>query len=82
MEKRIMSNWFSDASNGGEFNKNVEIASRFDGLFNLWKKVVRFDEKEGYTSYWEVIGVFEDEGKAKAGKEAYRAQIKAAKAAK
>ena len=76
-----MNNWFADASTG-DFNKNVEIAGRFDGNFNLWRKVVIVEEDGAFTQFWEVIGVFADENLAKAGKEAYRQQIKLAKAAK
>jgi len=55
-----MSNWFMDKITDGN-GDNVEVAGRFDGKFNLWRRKVDFSRKDGFTSYWEVIGVFNSE---------------------
>jgi hypothetical protein len=41
-----------------DFNKAHEIKDRFDGSFNLWQQVTIFDKVEGFTQYWQVVGVF------------------------
>lgn len=62
-----MSNWFMDKITNGN-SDNLEVAKRFDGKFNLWRRHVDFSTKNGFTSYWEVVGVFDTEKQGLAGK--------------
>lgn len=55
-----MSNWFMDKIMEKN-EENSDVAKRFDGKFNLWRRHVDFSRKDGFTSYWEVIGVFNTE---------------------
>lgn len=67
------SNWFIDNLNSSKFDDNVEIKQRgVDHLFNLWRKYINFDAKEGFSSGWEVIGVYETLEEAKEAKEKIR----------
>lgn len=67
--------WFTDALTN-DFNKNVEVASRFDGKYNLWRKVIHLSEDGSFSQFWEVIGVFDDEETAKEEKEEMRKRNK------
>lgn len=66
--------WFKDALTG-DFNKNVEIAGRYDGKFNLWQKVVELHEDGSLSQYWEVINVFDTEKEANEALEAIRKAV-------
>lgn len=67
--------WFTDALTN-DFNKNVEVAPRFDGKYNLWRKVVQLDKDGSFSQFWEVIGVFNNEDDAKFEKEEMRKRTK------
>jgi hypothetical protein len=61
-------NWFADAISG-DFNKNVEVAQReYDGLFNLWRKVLSIEEDGSFTIFWEIVGVHPTKEAAEAQK--------------
>lgn len=70
-----MSNWFLDKLTSSSFDENVDVAKRHDGNFNLWRRVISFTKKDGFSSFWEVIGVFSSETEANDAREKLRSSL-------
>lgn len=56
-----------------DVDTSVEIAERkYDGKFLVWRKMVSFDENIDLTTFWEIIGVYDDFHEARRQKDRYR----------